>query len=117
MRLAAIALFMALYLAATLLWRVPLWVAGFYVLMSVGAFVAYAIDKSAAKSGSSRISENTLLVFGLVGGWPGAIVAQQLLRHKSSKASFRAVFWLTVVVNVAAFIFFTSPAGRHFLRW
>ncbi|MDB5805501.1 MAG: DNA-binding protein [Betaproteobacteria bacterium] len=117
MRLAAIVLFMLLYLAATLFWRVPAWVAGVYGLMSLVAFVAYAIDKSAAKSAGSRISESTLLVFGLVGGWPGAIIAQQLLRHKSSKVSFRVVFWFTVVVNVTVFIFLSSPTGRHLLRW
>ena len=44
---------------------------------------------------------------GFVGGWPGALVAQQLFRHKTRKRSFRRAFWITVVVNVlvlAAFI-------------
>jgi uncharacterized membrane protein YsdA (DUF1294 family) len=66
--------------------------------------VAYALDKSAAVAGRWRVSEQSLLLLGLAGGWPGGLVAQQLLRHKSSKSSFRNAFWGTVVVNVAAFV-------------
>jgi uncharacterized membrane protein YsdA (DUF1294 family) len=48
----------------------------------------------------------------LVGGWPGAIVAQQMLRHKTSKVSFRVAFWLTVLVNVGVFVAYTTPLLR-----
>ena len=37
-------------------------------------------------------------------GWPGALLAQQVLRHKTSKTSFIAVFWLTILVNVVGFV-------------
>ena len=104
--------FLVVYLAAANLWRVPGWVAGVYVGASVMAFVIYAVDKSAAEADAWRISESTLLAVGVVGGWPGAIVAQQVLRHKSSKASFRSAFWVTVVLNVAAFLVMFSPLGR-----
>lgn len=66
--------------------------------------MAYAFDKAAAAAGRWRSSERSLLALGLIGGWPGGIVAQQLLRHKSSKASFREAFWGTVLLNVAAFV-------------
>ncbi|MEO6354025.1 MAG: cold shock and DUF1294 domain-containing protein [Oxalobacteraceae bacterium] len=105
----AIPAFLLLYLLAVLLWRVPGWVGGWYLASSVLCFVVYAIDKSAAQAGRWRVSENTLIVLGLAGGWPGAIVAQQVLRHKSSKASFRAVFWGSVLLNVLAFIALCSP--------
>jgi uncharacterized membrane protein YsdA (DUF1294 family) len=62
-----------------------------------------------ACSGLWRVSESTLHTLSLVGGWPGALVAQQMLRHKSNKASFRAVFWATVVTNVASFVVIHSP--------
>ena len=55
------------------------------------------------------MSESTLLAVGLFGGWPGAIVAQQLLRHKSSKVSFRLAFWATVVMNILGFILLATP--------
>lgn len=73
-----------------------------YVVASVITFLAYAQDKSAAQHNRWRTKENTLHSLALVGGWPGALLAQKLLRHKSSKASFQRVFWVTVLVNVLA---------------
>jgi len=105
----AIPAFLVVYLAASVLWRVPGWVAGVYLVASVLAFVVYALDKSAAVADRWRIPESTLLMVGLVGGWPGAIVSQQVLRHKSSKASFRSAFWGTVLVNIAGFLIVFSP--------
>ncbi|WP_229499499.1 DUF1294 domain-containing protein [Pseudoduganella ginsengisoli] len=72
----------------------------------------YAADKSAARAGRWRIPESTLLMLGLCCGWPGGVVAQQWLRHKSVKASFRLKFWGTVLVNVAAFIGLAQVALR-----
>ncbi len=83
-----------------------------YLVMSVVCGLAYMLDKSAAQNGQWRTSEATLLTLGLLGGWPGAIVAQQTLRHKSSKMSFRVMFWITVLVNVGGFIAITNPSFR-----
>lgn len=99
-----IALFGLVFLIAASIWQVPGWVGLLYVVASIAAFLAYAIDKSAAASGAWRIPENTLLLLGLAGGWPGAIVAQRLLRHKSVKQPFRTLFWGTVIMNVIAFL-------------
>lgn len=90
------------------IWPLSPWVAGVYLAASVCCFVVYAVDKSAATAGRWRVPESTLLVWGAVGGWPGAIVAQQTLRHKTKKASFRTAFWGTVVLNVVAFVGLTS---------
>jgi uncharacterized membrane protein YsdA (DUF1294 family)/cold shock CspA family protein len=105
----AIPAFFVVFALTTLIWKVPSWVAGLYLGASLVCFVFYAMDKSAATAESWRISEDTLLALGLVGGWPGAIVAQQVLRHKSNKASFRAKFWATVVANVLGFVALSSP--------
>jgi len=51
-----------------------------------------------------------------VGGWPGALIAQQTLRHKSRKESFRAVFWVTVVLNCAVLGWLFTDAGAEMLR-
>ena len=77
--------------------------------MSLLCFLAYAKDKSAARSGGRRTKESTLLILGLLCGWPGAVMAQQLLRHKSTKTSFQIAFWVTVVLNVAGFLALSSP--------
>jgi uncharacterized membrane protein YsdA (DUF1294 family) len=78
------------------------WIAGGYLLMSILAFIAYAVDKSAAKHNRWRTQESTLHLLGVLGGWPGALLAQRWLRHKSKKTAFLVVFWLTVLINCAA---------------
>lgn len=96
-------LFAVVYLFASLAWDMPQMVGAAYLTTSLTCFVAYAIDKSAARSGNWRTPESTLLILGLVGGWPGALLAQQWLRHKTSKQSFQRKFQLTVALNLGAF--------------
>ena len=64
--------------------------------------IVYAADKSAARRHEWRTPERTLHLLALVGGWPGALVAQTVFRHKSRKTSFRIVFWTTVALNCGA---------------
>jgi uncharacterized membrane protein YsdA (DUF1294 family) len=84
-------------------------VAAIYVGVSIVTFLAYAQDKSAAQQRARRTPEGTLHLLAFAGGWPGALLAQQLLRHKSKKPEFRTVFWATVMLNVAGFVLFCSP--------
>ena len=102
-RLLVIPVFAAIYVYVVWRWgfRPPVLLA--YLGLSLTAFMAYAFDKSAAISGRWRTAENTLHLFALAGGWPGALLAQQLLRHKTSKPGFVGVFWITVALNIAAF--------------
>lgn len=87
-----------------------------YLGASMIAFVAYALDKSAAINARRRTRESTLHLLGLIGGWPGALVAQQRLRHKSSKPSFQAVFWVTFAVNCCGFGWLFTNASTEALR-
>jgi uncharacterized membrane protein YsdA (DUF1294 family)/cold shock CspA family protein len=109
-RALAIPAFCALYALAAWRWGFSPVVLIAYVALSLVALLAYALDKSAAVSGRRRTPEQTLHLVGLAGGWPGALLAQQLLRHKTRTRSFIAEFWLTVVVNVAAFVLWHSGA-------
>lgn len=88
------------------------WLAVWYATASVITFFVYAIDKSAAKQRAWRTPERTLHLLALAGGWPGALLAQQFLRHKTSKARFKVTFWATVVLNLAGFVWFFTPTGR-----
>ncbi|RBI69429.1 DUF1294 domain-containing protein [Vreelandella sulfidaeris] len=82
-------------------------IAAFYIVVSVLAYVTYAIDKQAAIKQRRRVSEKSLHLLGLLGGWPGGLFAQQRLRHKTQKTTFQAIFWLTVAVNVACLLSLT----------
>lgn len=97
---------------STIAGHLPMIISIAYATLSLVAFVAYAMDKSAARRGAWRTQEGTLHTLSLAGGWPGALVAQQVLRHKSKKASFRAVFWVTVLVNCAAIVWLHTESGR-----
>ncbi len=87
-----------------------------YPVASAVTFAAYAIDKSAAQKGRWRTSEGTLHLLSVIGGWPGALVAQSVLRHKSRKQPFRAVFWITVILNCAAVAWLSTPAGNEAIK-
>ncbi|MBW3527014.1 DUF1294 domain-containing protein [Shewanella sp. NKUCC05_KAH] len=101
MPLLLVLIFLAGLIGAAQQHMLPVGIAGMYLTLSLLTFIAYAIDKSAAKRNKWRTKESTLHLLALMGGWPGALFAQNLLRHKSVKASFRNVFWLTVVANLA----------------
>lgn len=103
--------FLLVVAGTVLVSAIPMTVLLFYLVVSTATFVAYAVDKSAAKKGGWRTSESTLHLFSLVGGWPGALIAQNGLRHKTRKQPFRTVFWATVVLNCAAFIWLFTPEG------
>jgi uncharacterized membrane protein YsdA (DUF1294 family) len=104
-----IGLFVVLYIVVGLLWHPPYWVVFVYLGTSLLCILIYWADKSAAALGRWRVSESALLLLGLAGGWPGAIIAQRLLHHKTRKRSFQAAFAGSVVVNILAFVILTSP--------
>jgi uncharacterized membrane protein YsdA (DUF1294 family) len=79
-----------------------------YLAMSIVTFCAYATDKSAAISNKWRISERMLLGLGLACGWPGAFIAQKLLKHKSKKTQFLSWFWISVAINLATCLAITA---------
>ena len=105
--------FGTLFFVAHVRWQVPWTIAGIYLGLSILTFALYAADKRAAQKNRWRTPENTLLIVGLVGGWPGAAVAQQVLRHKTKKLSFRTRFWTTVILNVIAFVLLAWYMSAH----
>ncbi len=92
--------FVLLLFAASGLDRIQGWLPGWYVALSAVTFVLYWADKSAARAGRWRVPEVNLLGLSLAGGWPGALLAQYRLRHKTRKKGFQLLFWLTVIANL-----------------
>lgn len=99
---ALLGLWLILLLAGIWMRRMPWVVLPGLALLNIATFFAYWKDKVAAEEETIRIREDVLHVLALAGGWPAAWLAQQSLRHKTIKRSFQAMFWLTVLVNVAA---------------
>jgi uncharacterized membrane protein YsdA (DUF1294 family) len=77
-----------------------------YCFMSAVSFYLYTKDKRASIKQLARVSERTLWIVGLMCGWPGALIAQKRLRHKTAKPAFLLVFWLTVVLNLGMLMSF-----------
>lgn len=84
-------------------WGMPVWVIYIYLGLSLASLLLYWQDKRASASGSWRVRESDLHLLGILGGWPGAVVAQNVFRHKTKKASFARFFWITVMLNVLLF--------------
>ena len=103
-------------LGSVLSGKLPVMVVGLYAVMSVIAFIAYALDKSAAQRGHWRTKESTLHLLSLMGGWPGALLAQSKLRHKSSKQEFKSVYWVTVFLNLGGLVWLHTANGARFLN-
>jgi len=71
-------------------------------VLAAASFANYAVDKRRAVARGERTPEARLLLLDALGGWPGGLAAQHLLRHKNAKASYQVVFWLIVATHQAA---------------
>jgi uncharacterized membrane protein YsdA (DUF1294 family) len=81
-----------------------LWLLGVYAVASVVTFVVYGIDKRRARKGRWRIPEATLHALELCCGWPGAIVARRVFRHKLNKPKFTIVLYAVATLHVLAWV-------------
>ncbi|ELA3116720.1 DUF1294 domain-containing protein [Vibrio vulnificus] len=88
-----------------------------YVVLSMFTYLMFAKDKQAAQENSWRTPENTLHLLSLLGGWPGALLAQFSLRHKSKKQPFKLILWLTITLNIAGFLWLFTESGRHLVQF
>ena len=108
--LVAATLFFTLLVGLLVLDGLPLTLLAAYGIFSGVAFLMYGADKAAAEQGRWRTSESTLHTIALMGGWPGALVARRVFRHKTTKQPFRTIFWLTVIANCVALAWFVHEA-------
>jgi uncharacterized membrane protein YsdA (DUF1294 family) len=101
--------------AGTLIGRLPVAVITTYGVVSAVTFLVYWFGKSAAQHGRWRTKESSLLFLGLACGWPGAVVAQRALRHKSRKDGFQMAFCATAGMNSLALACLFTDSGLRFL--
>jgi len=101
---------------ASLMTNLPVEVSWAFALLSAVTYLLYALDKRAAQQSNQRTPEKVLHWLSVLGGWPGALIAQQQFRHKTRKTSFRVGFYFTVILNIAAVMYFIVYADQ-FWRW
>jgi len=88
--------------------RVLLFIVYIYIAVSVITLTAYFIDKYAAMRKKQRIKESTLHILALFCGWPGACIAQKVLRHKAHKKSFQGKYAASIIVNILGLILYLT---------
>jgi len=97
--------------------RLPWLLWGWYLIASIVTYGTYAADKDAAVEGRWRVANLTLHVLGLIGGWPGAWMGQQVLRNKNRQPTFQVMLFLSISLHlllVSGLAFADRSAGsRH----
>ena len=87
-------------------------------LLSLLTLMMYGLDKRAARLERQRTPEKHLHLLALLGGWPGALVARPLFRHKTRKQPFTTIFWCTVLVSTAMMVtLLISEPAAPFREW
>lgn len=81
------------------------YLAAYLIAINTATFLAYAFDKHAARKHRPRVRERTLHLLALIGGSPGGLIAQQFLRHKTTKRSFQLTYWGIAIVQVAVIVY------------
>ncbi len=96
------------FIGLTVYGRYPWKFVAAWFAVNLVTFVLYANDKTSAERGRWRTPESNLHLVALLGGWPAAALAQQAFRHKTSKESFRLIFWCSVIANVCLMLWLTT---------
>jgi uncharacterized membrane protein YsdA (DUF1294 family)/cold shock CspA family protein len=112
----AAALFIGVVVILVVLEMLPINLLFVYLIASGITFMVYAFDKAAAMRNEWRTAENTMHLLSLIGGWPGALVGQQLFRHKTKKLEFQLMYWCSIIANCALLAWLTTEQGRSFLE-
>ncbi|MFT6901782.1 MAG: uncharacterized membrane protein YsdA (DUF1294 family) [Colwellia sp.] len=95
-----VAIFLVVLAMFFIMQKIALWIPVSYCLLSLITFLLYGLDKRNTIKSRWCISEKTLQIFALLGGWPGALFAQQAFRHKTQKRPFIFVLWLAILTNL-----------------
>ena len=84
-----------------------------FAVLNLITFTVYYYDKNVAIKNQRRSPEATLLILGLLGGWPSALLAQQLFRHKTHKPKFQFLFGITVLINILIICWFIKVSTQY----
>ncbi|MBL1241514.1 MAG: DUF1294 domain-containing protein [OCS116 cluster bacterium] len=85
-----------------------------YLFMSLVCFVLFFIDKKRSEANGWRIGEYYLHLVELLGGWPGALLGQKFIRHKTKKTSYKIILWLIILVHIILWGYFIYGLSTKF---
>ncbi len=79
-----------------------------YAVSSLICFILYGMDKKRSYDPKQpyRIPENTLHFFEFIGGWPGALIAQMVFKHKTQKKPYVSILYTIIAVHLIGWIYF-----------
>lgn len=104
--------FITMFVASLYLLHYPTFMISYLLLISGTAYSLYALDKVVSNHSRWQIPESLFHLTSILGGWPGAVLAQSLLRHKPISPSFNACFWLSVLLSLTLYVWSLTPKGR-----
>lgn len=104
--------FITTFVASLYLLNYPTFMISYLLLISGTTYSLYALDKVVSNHSRWQIPESLFHLASVLGGWPGAVFAQSLLRHKPISPSFNACFWLSVFLSLTLYTWSLTPNGR-----
>jgi len=83
----------------------------YYILLNCLAFIFMGWDKRQSRENRKRISEKTLLILGLLGGFAGAYGGMRFFHHKTRHWYFKLIFFIALLVHIMIIWFFRPILG------
>jgi uncharacterized membrane protein YsdA (DUF1294 family)/cold shock CspA family protein len=75
-----------------------------YWILSLLTMILYGADKAHAATHKWRIPEIYLHILEIMGGWPGALMAQNDFRHKTRKSAYLYILRAIITLHILAWI-------------
>ncbi len=85
----------------------------YFAAINAATYYMFWLDKRRSRAGAWRISEVKLLSLAMLGGSLGALLAQQIFRHKTTKHPFRRWLIAIALYHIVLAIFLLMPPLRH----
>jgi len=84
-----------------------------YWILSILTMFLYGKDKAHAATHQWRIPESYLHILELMGGWPGALMAQNDFRHKTRRSTYLWLLWGIIALHLMAWALYFYWAARQ----
>lgn len=90
------------------LWEVILFFTKYILIVNLISAAMISLDKMLAIMNCRRISEKTLCIPALAGGWIGGYAAMFYCNHKVKKPTFRVKYQISTFVNIVIVAFLVA---------